>query len=396
MKKKLLFVIPALDLGGAEKSFVNLLNVMDFERYEVDVFLLTRTGFFLNNIPAQVHVLPQSADFTTFSKPFFSSLFSFLVQAKLNLLFQKLRFTLLSRSSLNSVLKEQRSWKYLKHFFTLQPKHYDVAVAYLEKTSGYYVIDKTKASKKIGWIHTDLEKLGIDFQLELPYLERFDFLVTVSDGLSERLQKKIPQLANRIKTVENINSKIMIGKLAEEKPDIIFPEDRINLLYVGRLAQEKGLFNALDAVEILIKKKHNVHWYLIGSGDQETELQRRAVEKGILENVHFLGTKANPYPYLKASDIFILTSFIEGKSISLEEAKLLHKPIVVTNFSSAKDQIDDRHTGLIAEMNGAAVAEKIELLINNDLLMKKLSKNLKDSAKGNEQEIEKFYNLIGE
>lgn len=394
MKKKLLFVIPALNLGGAEKSFVNLLNAIDYNRYEVDVFLMTRTGVFLDFIPKEVNILPQSQHFSDFSTSFSQSVLKFLKEGQISLVFYKILFTFSSRLIKNPVIKEQKMWKYLKYFFPLQPKKYDIAVSYLEKTSGYYVIEKTDATKKMGWIHTDLEALGIDFDIENKYLAAFDFLVMVSEGLSERLGKKLPAFKSKIRTIENINSQKVITALSTEKIDFLFPEDTVNILYVGRLAQEKGLFNALDAVEILIKKGYRINWYLIGSGNKQNEIQESAIAKGIGDKVHFVGVRNNPYPYIKIADIFLLSSFYEGKSISLEEAKILYKPIVITNFTSAKDQIVDNETGLIAEMNAESIAEKIELLINNKLLSAKMIRNLRNSARGNEEEINKLYELI--
>lgn len=395
MKKKLLFVIPALKLGGAEKSFVNLLNALDYNRYEVDVFFLTRTGVFLDFIPKEVNILPQSQDFSDFSKLFSQSVLKFLKQGKISLIFYKLLFTFSSRLITNPVIKEQQMWKYLKHFFPVQSKKYDIAVSYLEKTSGYYVVEKTDAKKKMGWIHTDLEALGIDFDIENKYLAAFDYLVTVSEGLSERLGEKLPAFKSKIRTIDNINSQKLITALSNEKIDFQFSVGTVNILYVGRLAQEKGLFNALDAMEILIKKGYSINWYLIGSGNKQNEIQKSATAKGIRDKVHFLGVRNNPYPYIKFADIFLLSSFYEGKSISLEEAKILCKPIVITNFSSAKDQILDNDTGLIAEMNAASIAGKIELLIKNKDLSAKLISNLKSSARGNEEEINKLYELIG-
>lgn len=394
MKKEVLFVIPALDLGGAEKSFVNLLNAIDYTKYHVDVFLMTRTGMFLDLIPKEVCILPQSDTFSTFSTSFLNSILQFIKQGKPYLALQKVRFSVYNKVENNPVLKEQKSWKYLRYFFAKQPKTYDVAISYLEKTSGYYVAEKTVAKEKIAWIHTDLEQLGIDFEIENTYLQQFTYLVTVSDGLTERLKKKLPQFSAKIKTIENINSKKLIDFLASKTENKSFSKEAINIVYVGRLAQEKGLFNALDAIDILIEKKYPIHWYLIGTGNKKEELEKVAVQKGISGHIHFFGSQNNPYPFIKEADLFILTSFYEGKSISLEEAKILRKPIVITNFSSAKDQIVDGETGLIAEMTPESIAEKIETLLTNVNLVAKLVSNLEQTAFGNETEIEKFYDII--
>lgn len=393
MKKKLLFVIPALQLGGAEKSFVNLLNVIDYDKFDVDVFLFTKTGFFLELIPEQVTLLQESADFRNFSKPFFKSLASFW--RKPFLLVNKLLFTINNIISENSVVAEQTNWKYLRHFFPIIEKEYDVAIGYLEKSSNYFAIEKTKAKKKIAWIHTDLENLGINFNLEKPFLNQFNFIVTVSEGLSNRLSEKLPDLKKRIKTIENINSKDLILKLANEFVPQEFDSRYFNIIFVGRLAKEKGLSNAINAVAMLLSRGHKVRFYLVGSGDQKNDLMELAVKKNIVNSIYFLGSRSNPYPYIKNSHLFLLTSFYEGKSIALEEAKLLQLPAVITCFTSAKDQIVSNKNGLIVEMNSSAIADAIERIFKNSSLQKQFRENL-SSLKGNENEVKKLYELINE
>ena len=110
--------------------------------------------------------------------------------------------------------------------------------------------------------------------------------------------------------------------------------------------------------------------------------------------MHFLGAMSNPYPYLKNADLFLLTSFYEGKSIAIEEAKLLAKPIVITNFTTAKSQINHLENGLIAEMNPESIANNIELILKDQVVKIKIIKNLEKSAKGNESEIDKLYKIF--
>ena len=132
----------------------------------------------------------------------------------------------------------------------------------------------------------------------------------------------------------------MINKLSSEKVD--FKEDSdtsISLISVGRLAKEKGLDISLEAVDILVHKGYNIKWYLIGEGNMRSVLEKTIEEKKLTDRVIFLGQKENPYPYIKESDIYIQTSRYEGKSISIDEAKVLAKPIVITNFDTAKNHI---------------------------------------------------------
>ena len=151
---------------------------------------------------------------------------------------------------------------------------------------------------------------------------------------------------------------------------------------------------AIDAIEILVKKNLKIKLCLVGEGNLKNELIKYAKQKNLENNIIFLGVQSNPYPLISQANVFLMSSFYEGKSIALEEAKILHKPIVITNFSSAKDQIKDNETGLIADMNAESIAEKLQYLYNDRALQEKLISHLKKEKLGNENEVEKLYQLI--
>jgi glycosyltransferase involved in cell wall biosynthesis len=394
MKKKLLFVIPSLRIGGAEKSLVNLLTELDYKKYDVDALLLTPVGELICLLPKEVNVLPIQDNFKIFSQSLLSSALTFLSKGKFNLAFYRICFAILNRIEKNPAICEQKSWKYVKHFYHTISKEYDAAIGYLEKTSTYFVRDKVISKNKIAWIHTDLEMAKLDLKREHQNLLYFNHIVTVSENLVEKLKKVFPDLESKIVSIENIISKRALGNLASEKISLPYSKENFNIVYVGRIAKEKGLFNALDAIDLLIKKGYKINWYLIGWGDQESLLIKKSKDYGIENSVHFLGAMSNPYPYLKNADLFLLTSFYEGKSIAIEEAKLLAKPIVITNFTTAKSQINHLENGLIAEMNPESIANNIELILKDQVVKIKIIKNLEKSAKGNESEIDKLYKIF--
>lgn len=394
MKKKIIFVIPSLRIGGAEKSFVNLLSELDYERYDVDVQLLSPIGELQELLPKEINILPNQEKFRIFSQSLLFSVFAFFISGNWTLAYYRICFAILSRREKNPAVSEQKSWKYLQHFFDVIPKEYDAAIGYLEKNSTYFVRDKTISKNKIAWIHTDLEMANLDLTLEYQNLLHFNHIVTVSENLVDQLKKNFPDLQERIVSIENIISKNILNDLSEEKVSLPYSSENFNIVYVGRIAQEKGLFNSLEAIHILIKKGYKIHWYLIGWGDQETLLINKSMELGIREHIHFLGAKSNPYPYLKYGDLFLLSSFYEGKSIAIEEAKLLAKPIVITNFTTARSQIHHMVNGLIAEMNPQSIAEQIELFILNPNLRAGIIQQLHETAESNEAEIHKLYDII--
>ena len=394
MKKKLLFVIPTLDLGGAEKSLVNLLNAIDYSSYEVDLFFFLERGVFLSSIPKEVKIIENTKEYKIFSKSAIFSILLLLIKGKLGLVYHRLLFTFKNRYHKIISVNEQYTWTHTARFLPFLQKEYDAAIGYLEKSTYYFVADNVKAKKKIGWIHTDLEALKLDFTFEKKYFDKLDYLVTVSEGLKERLIHKLPSLESKVVAIENINSKKTILHLAEEEPQVILDKSIFNIIFVGRLVKEKGLFMAIDAIHLLKKNNLNIKFYLVGKGNIESELKAYALEKGVEQEVVFLGMQENPYPLIKQAEVFMMTSFYEGKSIALEEAKILNKAIVITNFSSAKDQIKDNVTGLIAEMNPEAIAEKLSLLYHKNEIRENLKANLSQEKLGNENEVEKLYQLI--
>ena len=394
MKKKLLFVIPSLRIGGAEKSYVNLLTELDYTKYDVDALLLTPVGELISLLPKEVNVLPIQDNYKIYSQSLLSSALTFLSKGKFNLAFYRICFAILNRIEKNPAICEQKSWKYVKHFYHTISKEYDAAIGYLEKTSTYFVRDKVISKNKIAWIHTDLEMAKLDLKREHQNLLYFNHIVTVSENLVEKLNKVFPDLESKIVSIENIISKRALANLASEKISLPYSKENFNIVYVGRIAKEKGLFNALDAINLLIKKGYKINWYLIGCGDQESLLLKKSKDYGIENSLHFLGAMSNPYPYLKNADLFLLTSFYEGKSIAIEEAKLLAKPIVITNFTTAKSQINHLENGLIAEMNVESIANNIELILKDQVAKIKIIKNLEKSAKGNESEIDKLYKIF--
>jgi len=394
MKKKLLFVIPTLDLGGAEKSLLNLLNEIDYKKFEVELLMFLQRGVFLNSLPKEVQLIKNSEAYKIFSKSLFISIFIFLSKAKFSLVYHRILFAIKNRFYKNRAINEQYSWEHVSKFLPFLDNYYDVAIGYLEKTTYYFVADNVKAKKKIGWIHTDLEALELDFNFEKNFFEKLDYLVTVSEGLKERLINKIPSLMNKIVTIENINSKKTICRLSNKKPKVKLEIASFNIIFVGRLVKEKGLFMAIDAIKILIENDLKVKFYLVGEGNMEYELKQYVIVKGIAQEVIFLKLQENPYPLIKQADVFMMTSFYEGKSIALEEAKILNKPIVITNFSSAKDQIKENVTGFIADMNAESIADKLMQLYYKKETRERFKTNLLQEIQGNDNEVEKFYKLI--
>ncbi|MFE5321195.1 glycosyltransferase [Paenibacillus sp. NPDC056579] len=396
MKKKLLFIIPSLNSGGGEKSLVTLLSKIDFDSYDVDLFLLDHHGLFMKFIPPQVRLLPLTESYRIFTLPLGPSLWKLLIRGKGRLAFNRMLFSLKNRIGNNVSRKEQYSWKYLSAVLSKLPQRYDVAVGFLEKTSTYFCVDKVDAHKKIGWVHIDYEKLGMDPEFDRPYFKRLDSIVTVSEECAQILKQRFPEEEHKIQVMYNIVSPLIIHQMANQDGKDIFKkqEDEIVIVSVGRLHYQKGFEMAIAACKKLLDRGYKVKWNIIGDGEERDKLTGLIEQYKLKDHFHLLGLRSNPYPYIKQADIYAQTSKFEGKSIAIDEAKILHKPILVTNFSTAKDQIEHGHDGLIVDMNVDAIAEGIEKLILDSGLRARLSMNLSQLKLGTEEEIYKFYGLV--
>lgn len=394
MKKKLLFVIPSLEAGGGEKSLINLLHQIDFNSYEVDLFLFNPTGIFIASVPRPVTILELPPSYKTFTKGLFSAVKSFLLQGKITLAIARFLYSYHIKKIDNKAFAEQYVWKYLKKALPIFPKKYTAAIGFLEKSSIYLAVDCVIAEKKIGWIHTNYTTSSMDNKLDNSFFKKLDNLVTVSEECAAALAVNFTDLKSKIKIIYNIVSPVTIKKLALEPTETYFNPEKINLVTIARLSHEKGIDLAVEAMKILMTRNQNVVWYCIGDGIEKEALQQKVTEYNLQDNFIFLGLQLNPYPYLARADIYIQPSRYEGKSIAVDEAKILQKPIIITNFTTAKDQISDQQTGLIVAINPESIADGISKLILDKKLQDSFKNNLSHEKLGTEDEVKKLYTII--
>lgn len=394
MKKKLLFIMNNMNCGGAEKSLLSLFQTIDYDLYDVDLFLFKHEGIFLNKLPKQVKVLDEPILYSYFDMPIKTAIMRCLKSGKIGLAVSRVRAGYIFNTEKNAARCEQRVWKYSSKALPHLETKYDAAIGFLEKNPVYFSIEKVNAAIKLGFIHNDYDKLQMDPAIDNKYFEQLDHLVTVSDICGEVLEQRFPQFKHKVKVIENIVSPSLIHKMSKEINFLFKAKDTSIIVSVGRLNDQKGFDMAIDACKRLIETGYNVNWYVIGEGELRTQLEQQIAKNGLQEHFYLLGLKENPYPYIRQADIYVQSSRFEGKSIAIDEAKILCKPIVLTNFSTAKDQIEHNHNGLIVDMNAEAVFEGVKKLIEDEGLRNSLSKQLSSESLGTESEIEKLYALI--
>lgn len=390
MKQKLLFVIPSLRSGGAEKSLVTLLQLLDEMRFDVDLLLFRRDGLFLAQVPQWVRVLDAGAVYAAFDSPIGASMRYFLRRGKLFDALRRLFYGRMIRSGRADV--PQRSWKYISRYLP-RLRGYDAAIAYLEGTSTYYVVDRVQAQRKLAFLHTDYTRLMHLRDMDAPYYEKIDRLIGVSEACTAKAEAVFPFLRGKTATMHNLIAPQVLYAMAEA--DTPFPQDGVpNLLTVGRLSEPKGIDFAVAACAILKRRGVRLRWYHLGVGELQSAIEAQIGEQNVRDCFFLLGERENPYPYFKQCDVYIQPSRFEGKSIAVDEAKCFARPIVVTDFGTVRDQIEDGVNGLVAEKTPQSIADAVERLLRSPELCRTLSDNLRAEETGNAAEIETLYALL--
>ncbi|TXK82505.1 glycosyltransferase [Paenibacillus sp. N3.4] len=390
--KTILFVIDSLHSGGAEKSLLSLLTLFDYEKYQVDLLLFSQKGLYLPLLPKEVNVL----DVPPFIQRQASGVRSLIRNKKFKDLYVRFGRSISLRHPIKTkkLHSAQISWGWLTKGIEKLNGHYDVAIAYSQGTPTYFVTEKVDADKKLCWINTDYKVAPYNSDFDTGYYEQFDHIIAVSDYNKEVFINEIPIVKEKTNVVYDIVSPSLVVSMSEQNGGFDDGFDGIRILTIGRLVEAKGYDMAIEACFKLIQQGLKVRWYVIGEG-----LLREKLEKTIhtlhLENTFiFLGTFHNPYVFIKQCDIYVQPSRFEGFGLAIAEAKILHKPVIATNFTVVHNQIKDGENGLIVSMNAEALYEGLKKMLQEQTLRERIQRNLIKENVGTEQEITKVYAMI--
>lgn len=399
--KEILISCHSLMAGGVEKSLISFLCELEAYKSEfhVDLLVPKQEGMFYDQIPDYVNILPiaphlHCMNYSFFQKQFWNHcdivgfFYRFVWYLKYNIYVKKK----------NPGIQQQMMWRFWNKIIEPISKQYDVAISYTNGPSNYLVINKVSACKKILWIHNEYQKIGYDIKFDEMYYAKADKIVTISSSCADNFIQVFPQLKYKVEILENISSANLIRKLGyAELEDAVFNESigkNVILLSVGRLTSQKGFDIALEAAEIMKRSGFPFVWYIIGEGQDYNALIHKRAALGLDDKVIFLGLRKNPYYYMRCCDIFVQPSRYEGKSIVLDEAKILAKPIVAANYTTVRDSIADGKTGMITALQPEAMARTIIDLWERPDIRKELIENLKNEANGNADEIKRYVEIL--
>lgn len=397
MKKQLLIVSHALELGGAERSLVGLLGALDPEVWDIDLFLLRHEGELLGAIPAYVNLLPEVPAYTVLARPMVQT----LKEGHLALTAARIAGKCAARvyNIKHGLAQSDVALEY-SHKFTcpLMPKicpdkEYDLAVSFL--TPHYFVVNKVKAKKKIAWIHTDYSKIQINASSEAAMWGAYDYIASISEAVSEGFSKVFPALTDKIILIKNILPEKLVRQDAVSfYPQEEMPPKGIRLLSVGRYCTAKNFDNVPDICRRLLASGLDVYWYIIGFGPDETLIRSRIAEAGMENRVILLGKKENPYPYIKACDLYVQPSRYEGNCVTVREAQMLGKPVVITRYATSSSQLEEDVDGVIVPMDNEGCAAGIHALATDAPKMQQLSKACSERDYSNAREAERLIQLL--
>ena len=392
--KKLLISSFDLEVGGVERSLLAMLEHFDYERYKVDLMLYRHTGDFFSLLPDEPALLPEIKVYKTFRMPIKEVLFSGHVLLAYSRLLAKFKAN--KGDGVEPGYKQmQYMWKYALPFLPKLKKKYDVAISYL--WPHYFVAEKVDADVKIAWVHTDYSSVETDVSMDLSMWEKFHYIVAVSEGCKDAFLTKYPRLKEKVIVIENLMNPTMIRRLAEKETAEMFKKDnRFKIVTVTRLSYAKGIDRAVQALFRLHEKGYKkVVWYVIGYGGDETEI-RRLIKKYKLEDSFILvGKQLNPYAYMKEADLYVQPSRYEGKAVTVREAQILGKPVIVTNYATAMSQVKNGVDGIICRNDVNGIVEGVERLYNNEDLRRQLRNFCAKSNFDNKKELEKLYAIMG-
>ena len=401
---RILFVINTLGQAGAETALLSLLQTLAKEkgevRYEISLYVLTGQGEMASRLPADVRLLNkeyrEESVLTAkgrkyLKKTVLKAMFTRGTVVKLLPYLVKNTCTMLGKKRL---LPDKLLWRVLSDGGMVLPEEYDLAVSYLEGGAAYFVADHVKAVKKAAFIHVDYEKAGYTRTLDKDCYLAFDKIFTVSDEVREAFLKAYPELPEKTEVFHNILNKEEIVRRAEEGEGFTDGFTGTRLLSVGRLTAQKAFEVSVDAMKRLKDAGKNVRWYVLGEGDQRKKLQEQIDALRLTEDFILYGAVNNPYPFMKQADIYVHASRFEGKSIAIQEAQILGKPMVVSDCSGNREQVCHGKDGLMCGLTPESLAENIMLLLEDEALRGKLGAAAAKKNADAAEEIQKLLSML--
>ncbi len=397
--KKILFVINTLGQAGAETALLELLRQIDPKQYEVSLFVLMGQGEMISRVPDTVKICNRTfRDCSVLSAEGRKGLVRTILKAMLRRgtvlrLFPYLVKNFLAMRKRGKILPDKLLWRVLSDGADRLQEEYDLAVAYLEGGSTYYVADWVRAKRKAAFVHVDYAQAGYTKDLDLDCYRKYTKVFAVSDEVKTAFLKVYGEYAGKTEVFHNILNPESIRSKAQTGQGFAEPFEGIRIVSVGRLTAQKAFEVSIDAMKLVKDAGRKVRWYVFGEGDQRKMLEERIAKLGLKEDFLLPGAVSNPYPYMKQADIYVHASRFEGKSIAIQEAQILGKPILVSDCSGNREQVIQDVDGLLCEFCAEGICEGILQLLDDADRRERLGRAAAEKNKAENTEIVKLLSL---
>lgn len=393
--KRILVVTQDMHISGVARAQLGLLHALDKSKYKMDLFLRSHEGDFLKYIPREVTLLPEvraykCVDLTT--KQTLKNGRIFQAFGKAVGMIKAKRYAKKHAVSLSAIGLDYTQRHQLPFLPMISNEEYDLVISFA--APHYFGAYKCKAKKRLSWIHTDYSLIDIDAKSEAKVWERYDGIASISDSVGEAFCSKMPSLKDKIVRIDNPISPPLIRRSANEGQSEM-AKDGIRIVSCGTLAVGKNFRSIPKMVSILLSEGLDVKWYIIGDGPDRAEIEKRIADEGVGGRVILLGKKENPYPYFAECDLFVHPSLREGKAVSVIEAQILGKPVVITNFPTAHSQLIDGYDGIIVPLDTEGCARAIAELLRNKEKLEMLKENCKNTDYGSEKDMNIICSFAG-
>ena len=399
--KKILFVINTLGYGGAERAMLDLFPVLGSEKYEISLFVLTGQGELVHEVPEYVQLINDKYnDASVLTGEGRKVLMKNVLKAGIGKgLFVRrasyLRKNLRNMKKKGRVQPDKLCWRILSDGAPVQKDEYDLAVAYLEGGATYYVADHVKAKKKAAFVHIDYGKAGYGRELDLGCYDSFDHIFTVSDEVKEHFLEVYPEYEEKLSVFHNMVNQDRIRRMAEQGEDFDDDFNGYRILTIGRLTEQKRYDIAIEALAQLKKIcDAPVRWYVLGEGELRESLEQQIRDSGLENDFLLLGVKSNPFPYCKQSDFYVHATGFEGKSIAIQEAQTLGKPILATDCSGNREQIEDGVDGRLCPLTPEDISKQLLWMIEHPEECRSYGEKAKEKVLYHTRGLEEFLELI--
>lgn len=395
MKKKILITSFDMEIGGVERSLASMLSNFNYEYYQVDLHLHSHTGPLMDLIDHRVTLLPEKQSCKTFRKGIKYTLLSGFPALAIKRLIAKLKseqFAKKCSSNDAGYYQFQQIWNTCYRNVEQINAEYDVAISYL--WPHHFTAFNVTAKLKFAWIHTDYSIIDLDIEKDLQVWQKFDYIVSISDACTVAFLKIHPSLENKIIVIENLTNPDYVKMMAKKPLEKVL-SNGFNLVSVGRLCNAKAFERAVEVLAELDERGYkNINWYIVGDGGDRVLIENKIKQYKLEERFILLGSTTNPYPYMNASDIYLQPSRYEGKAVTVSEALILAKPVIITNYSTASSQINHEVNGIICNQSISDISDAIIDLYNSKDRQQQLIAFNQQSKHTNIEELQKLYRII--